>query len=105
MDNVKTVYHPQTLFAGGGGGGYNYLFYFIFLNKDPLTIVHVHYFIRLLESIISRHATSKISLLYIVSVAEGTGLKLALSETPKTGFVGTRPKRTTCIKRLFWPPL
>ena len=23
MDNMKTVYPPQTKFAGGGGGGYN----------------------------------------------------------------------------------
>ena len=48
--------------------------------------------IRVLESIISRLATSEISLLYIVSVAEETGLKLALSETPKTGFVAMRLK-------------
>ena len=47
--------------------------------------------IRLLESIISKLATSEVSLLYIVSVAEETGLKLALSETPQTGFVATRP--------------
>ena len=44
-----------------------------------------------LESIISRLARSEISLLYIVLVAEETGLKLTLSETPKTGFVTMRP--------------
>ena len=42
--------------------------------------------IRLLESIISRLATSKITNFWLVSVAEGTGFSLALSETPKTGF-------------------
>ena len=31
------------------------------------------------------------SIFYLVSVAEETGLKLALSETPKTGFVALRP--------------
>ena len=29
-------------------------------------------------------------------VAEETGLSLALSETPKTGFVATRPKYALC---------
>ena len=48
--------------------------------------------IRLLESFISRLATSKISIFKLVSVAEETGLSLTLLETPKTGFVGTRPK-------------
>ena len=47
---------------------------------------------RLLESIISRLATSKVSLFQLVSVAEETSLSLALSETPKTGFVTSRPK-------------
>ena len=50
--------------------------------------------IRVLESTISKLATSEISFFYLVSVAEETGLKLALSETPKTGFVATRPKCT-----------
>ena len=36
-------------------------------------------------------ATGEISIFWLVSVAEETGLKLALSETPKTGFVATRP--------------
>ena len=47
--------------------------------------------IRLLESIISKLATSKISIFKLVSVAEETGLSLALSETSKTGFVASRP--------------
>ena len=47
--------------------------------------------IHLLESIISGLATSEISIFYLVSVAEETGLSLTLSETPKTGFVATRP--------------
>ena len=47
--------------------------------------------IRLLESIISRLATSKILIFLLVSVAEETGLSLALSETLKTGFSASRP--------------
>ena len=47
--------------------------------------------IRLLESLISRLATSKISIFWLVTVAEDTGLKLALSDTPKTGFSATKP--------------
>ena len=47
--------------------------------------------IRLLKSIIPRLATSEISLFHLVSVAEETGLSPALSETPKTGFLATRP--------------
>ena len=47
--------------------------------------------ISVLESTIPNLATSKISLFYLVSVAEETGLNLTLSETPKTGFVATRP--------------
>ena len=48
-------------------------------------------FIRLLESIISKLATSEFSILYIVYVAGETGLTLALSDLPKTGFVASRP--------------
>ena len=47
--------------------------------------------IHLLVCIISIPATSKISIFEVVTVAEETGLKLALSETPKTGFLATRP--------------
>ena len=49
------------------------------------------FIIHLLESIISRLATSRISIFKLVSVAEQAGLSLALSETPKTGFLVTRP--------------
>ena len=48
--------------------------------------------IRFLESNISKLAPSKISIFYLVSVAEQTGLNLTLSETPKTGLLATRPK-------------
>ena len=41
--------------------------------------------IRFLKSIICKLATGEISIFYLVSVAEETGLKLVLSETPKTG--------------------
>ena len=36
-------------------------------------------------------ATGEISIFKLVCVAEQAGLKLALSETPKTGFLATRP--------------
>ena len=42
----------------------------------------------LLKSIISKIVTSEIS---ISSVAEQAGLNLTLSETPKTGFLASRP--------------
>ena len=44
----------------------------------------------LLENFICKLATGEISILYLVSVAGKTGLSLALSETPKIGFVATR---------------
>ena len=47
--------------------------------------------IHFLKSIISRLATSKISIFKLISVAEQAGLNLTLSEIPKTGFVVTRP--------------
>ena len=46
--------------------------------------------IRFLESIIRNLVTGKISIFYLVSVAKETGLKLAFSETPKTGFLATK---------------
>ena len=46
--------------------------------------------IRLLKSTISRLAMGEISIFEPVSVADEIGLSLALSETPKTGFVATR---------------
>ena len=45
----------------------------------------------ILERIISKVASSKISIVMLVCVARETGLSLALSETPKTVFVTTRP--------------
>ena len=58
--------------------------------------VHPHSLIsafvfRLIESSISKLASSKISFFQLDSVAGETGLNLVLSETPKTGFVTTRP--------------
>ena len=47
--------------------------------------------ISFLESIICKLATSDISIFQLVSVAQQTGLKLALSETLKTSFVASRP--------------
>ena len=47
--------------------------------------------IDLLEKIISRLATSEISIFKPVSVAEQTDLNLTLSDIPKTGFLAPRP--------------
>ena len=52
--------------------------------------------IRLFESIICEHATGDISIFQLVSGAEETGLKLALSDTPKTGFLATVSNYETC---------
>ena len=65
-------------------------------NKGADQPAHPHslisaFVIHLLKSIISRLATSEISLFYLVSVAEETCLSLALSETPKTGFLTSSP--------------
>ena len=43
------------------------------------------------QGIISRLGTSNISIFKLVSVAKETGLSLASSEIPKTGFVGSWP--------------
>ena len=43
------------------------------------------------ESVICKFATGEISIFLTVPVAAETVLKLDLSETPKTGFVATRP--------------
>ena len=48
--------------------------------------------IRFYESTIYRLATDEISIFWLVSVAEEYVLKLPLSETPKKGFLATRPK-------------
>ena len=42
-------------------------------------------------SIISKLATSEISIFLLVFVSEKTGLNLELSETPKMGFVALMP--------------
>ena len=55
--------------------------------------------IRFLESTVYNLATSKISIFQLVSVAEEIGLSLALSETPKTGFLATMP---ICIAGVHW---
>ena len=47
--------------------------------------------IHLLESIIHKLGRSEILIFYLVSVAEQIGLSLSWSETPKTGFLVTRP--------------
>ena len=47
--------------------------------------------IRLLEKFIHRHAMGVISIFLLVSVTEENVLSLALSKTPKTGFLTTRP--------------
>ena len=54
--------------------------------------------IHLLESIISKLATSEFSIFYLVSVTEQASWSLALSETPKTGFVTSRPNYALSIK-------
>ena len=46
--------------------------------------------IRILESTISKLATSEISTFWLVSVAGETGWSPAFTETPKTGFIATR---------------
>ena len=48
--------------------------------------------IHFLESTISKLATSEISIFQLVPVAEQAGLNLTLSETPKTGFLTSRPR-------------
>ena len=48
------------------------------------------FLIQFLESTICKLTTGEISIFQLVYVAEDTGLKLALSDTPKTGFVNSR---------------
>ena len=47
------------------------------------------FIIHLLESIISKLSSSENSFFWLVSVAEQTGLSLALSETPKADFAAS----------------
>ena len=58
-------------------------------SENPFLFRKEFYVIRLSKSIISRLARSEVLIFLLVSVAEETGLKLALSETPKTGFLAT----------------
>ena len=55
--------------------------------------------IRLFESVLSKLATSEISIFLLVSVAEDTGLNLALLETPKTDFLATRHNLKLILSR------
>ena len=49
--------------------------------------------IRFLKSIICKLIIGDISIFYLVSVAEETCFKLALSETPKTGVYGMEERK------------
>ena len=49
------------------------------------------FIIRLMERMTSNLAKSKFSSFSLVCVAEQTGMNIALSETPKKGFVAPRP--------------
>ena len=51
--------------------------------RSPISV----FVIRLLESILSRRATSEISIILLITVAEQTALNLTLLEVPKTGFL------------------
>ena len=64
-------------------------------NKGADQPVHMRslisaFVIRVMESIKSRLARGKISIFYLVFVAEQAGLSITLSEIPKTGFVVTQ---------------
>ena len=56
-----------------------------------------------LKHIICKLATGEISIFQLISVAEETGLKLALAETLKIGFLATRPIFTLNICWKFKP--
>ena len=61
-----------------------------------------------LQSIISKLATSAMSIFYLASIAEETGSSLALLETLKTDFVASTTKLSlngtlvTYLQRLKW---
>ena len=55
----------------------------------------------LLESILYKLATSEISIFQVVSVAEQAGLGMTISETPKTGFLASRPICFGCSISFF----
>ena len=67
-------------------------------NKDADQPAHLRslisaFIIHLFESSISKLATSKISIISLVSVAGDTGFSPALLESPMTGFVVRKPKQ------------
>ena len=77
-----------VLGGGGGGGGSGG----VAKNKGTDQPTHScslisKFVIHLLESIISRLATSEISIFYLVSVAEQAGLNITSSDTPTASFV------------------
>ena len=67
------------------------------ISEYHLLGVRTHSLSEPLESIIYELATKEISTFYLVSVAEETGLSFALSETPKTGCVTSRPNFVFCV--------
>ena len=60
------------------------------MRKPVLAICEQQPDLHLCCSLLTILAKSKISRLYLVSVAEQTSLSLTWSETPKTGFLVTR---------------
>ena len=58
--------------------------------SHPRSLIRA-FVILFLESTICKLTTGEISIFLLVSVAEETSLKQALSETPNTGFVASRP--------------
>ena len=56
----------------------------------PRSLISAFVFL-FLKSITSKLVTSEISTFQLVSVAEQAGLNLTLLETPKTGFLASRP--------------
>ena len=66
-------------------------------NKDVDQPAHLRsltsaFIVRCLDSIVPLVSLSKLLSLYLVSVTAQTGLSLPWSQTPKTGFLETRPK-------------
>ena len=57
-----------------------------FANNRLISAFVIHF----LKNIISKFASREISIFWLVSVAAETGLSVALSETPKTGFLSSR---------------
>ena len=88
METPQTGCPPQlpiifTVFGGENNTGADQPAY-------PCSLIST-FGIHFLESTIFNLAEGKISIFKLVSVAEETGLKLALMETTTTGFLTTRP--------------